>query len=179
MISIVYVSCSPVPLVTVLHSLPISAAHGTQYMTDDPWLGLPNFQGSGSYMQVPATAPVLNQYEGPQSSSPTAVQTQPHSNSIDIHVPGAQGLASMPWSVSPHGSGVGRQESMPHDHMGAFNVSGNLADTNAGNTMLWTGTLYLNGVCAQARAPATEAVRNPYAHSFCETSITYIHTECY
>jgi hypothetical protein len=45
--------------------------------------------------------------------------------------------------------------------MGTFNVSGNLANTNAGNTMLWTGTLYLNGVCAQARAPATEAVRNP------------------
>jgi hypothetical protein len=50
---------------------------------------------------------------------------------------------------------------MPRDYMGTFNVSGNLANTNAGNTMLWTGTLYLNGVCAQARAPKHLSVLHP------------------
>ncbi|KAH9995777.1 hypothetical protein BJV77DRAFT_1066144 [Russula vinacea] len=131
------------PLIAVLHSPHISAAHGTQYMTD-------------------ATGPVLNWHEGPQSSSPAAVQTQPHFDSTtDMHVPGAQGFAPVHGLVSRHGSGVEQQQQMTHEYMGAFNVSEDLANTNAGNTTLWIGTLFLNGVRAQARAPKTESVRDP------------------
>jgi hypothetical protein len=153
------------PLVTVLHSPHISVAHGTQYATD-----LPIYQctGSGSHMYVPATGPALNQRDGPQSFGPAAAQIQPQSN---LQVPGARGLAPVDLSVSRHGCGVEQQQPIPHDYMGASNASGDLANTNAGNTMLWTGTLFLNGVCAQARATKAEAVHDPYAHSFHETSI--------
>jgi hypothetical protein len=65
-----------------------------------------------------------------QSSSPAAVQTQPH-------VASAQGPAPMDWEMS-------------HEKCG----------------YVWTGSLYLNGICAYARAQETEAVRDPYAHSF-------------
>ena len=168
------------PLIAVLHSPHISAAHGTQYMTDGQWLGPPIYQctGSGSHMHVPATGPVLNWHEGPQSSSPAAVQTQPHFDSTtDMHVPGAQGFAPVHGLVSRHGSGVEQQQQMTHEYMGAFNVSEDLANTNAGNTTLWIGTLFLNGVRAQARAPKTESVRDPYVHSFHETSINLTSTQ--
>ena len=180
-ISIVYVICSPVPLVTVLHSPPIFAAHGTHYMTDDQWLGPPIHQctGSGSHMHIPATGSVLrvNQYEGPQSFSPAAVQIQPQFYPVDMQVPGAQGLAPVEGSVSRHGSEVEQQQPMVHDYMGACSAKGDLANTNAGNMMLWTGALFLNGVWAQARAPKTESVRDPYAHSFQEASMNLTSTQ--
>ena len=164
---------SAVPLVTLLHSPHISAAHGTHHMTDNPWLGPPNYQcmGSGSRMQVPATGPVLNQHESQQYFSPAMFQIQPQFNSNDMQVPGAQGLAPAHECVSRHGSGVEQQQPMSYDRMGASSASGDLANTNAGNTMLWTGTLSLNGVCTQARALKTESIRDPYVHSFHETSI--------
>ncbi|KAF8485888.1 hypothetical protein DFH94DRAFT_708705 [Russula ochroleuca] len=70
---------SPTELeVTVPHSLPISAAHVTQYMADDQRSGTPIFQRTRSdgYMQVSATDPDLIGYKGSQSSSQAAPQTQ-------------------------------------------------------------------------------------------------------
>ena len=166
------------PLIAVLHSPYISAAQGTQCTMNDRWSGLPVNQctGSGSHMHVPATGPVINQHEGPQSFSPAAVQI--HFN-MDVPVTRLEGQAPVHVPVSRHGSGVEQQQPMPHDYTGpgAFNVSGNHANTNTGNTMLWTGSLYLNGVYAQARAPKTEAVRDPYAHSFHETFISLTSTQ--
>jgi hypothetical protein len=149
-------------------------------MTDDPWLDPPIYQcmGSGSHMQVPATGPVLNQHESPQYFSAAVDQVQPQFNSNDMQVvPGAQGLATVHESVSRSGSGVEQQQPMSHDYMGASSASGDLANTNAGNAMLWTGTLFLNGVRTQARAPKTESIRDPYAHSFHETSINLTSTQ--
>ena len=164
------------PLIAVLHSPYISAAQGTQCTMNDRWSGLPVNQctGSGSHMHVPATGPVLNQHEGPQSFSPAAVQFQFNSISMDVPVTQLEGLAPVHVLVSRHSSGVEQQQPMPHDYTGpgALNVSGNHANTNTGNAMLWTGSLYLNGVYAQARASKTEAVRDPYAHSFRETPIS-------
>ena len=42
----------------------------------------------------------------------------------------------------------------------ALGASGKMSDE-------WTGTLNLNGACVPARAKATEAVQNPYAHISC------------
>jgi hypothetical protein len=93
----------------------------------------------------------------------------------------------MDYEVSPHGSGVEQQQPIPRDHTKVLNSGGDLANISAGPAALeavcemsgdeWTGTLYLNGVCAQARARATEAVRNPYAHSFRETFISLTSTQ--
>ena len=90
-------------------------------------------------MQAPATDPFFNPNEGPQVSSPAAVQTpgQPHA-------PGSPVIDPMLSS----GSGVGQL--MLHGHT---------------EELEWIGTLCLNGVRVHARAPATEAVRNPFVLS--------------
>ena len=106
-------------------------------------------------------------HEGPQSSSTAAVQTQPF-------VAGAQGSTPMDWEMSPQGSGV---PSIPRNHTEAHNFGGKLENASAGDTVVWTGTLYLNGICAHAQASATEAVRNPYAHAFHERSTSLTSTQ--
>jgi hypothetical protein len=142
-------------------------------MMDDRSPGTPiRRTGPEVYTQIPATNPVLNPYEGPRVTSPAAVQTQPH-------VPGAQGIgqAMMPSTVSPYGSGVHQQQSMPHGYTAALNDGGDFTNANASPTVLgafqetnrgdddWTGSLCLNGAHVHARARATEAVRNPYVLS--------------
>ena len=76
--------------------------------------------------------------------------------------------------MSPQGSGVEQQP--PCNHAEAKIFGGDLANPSAGPTAqgvshekcgyVWTGSLYLNGICAYARAQATETVRDPYAHFF-------------
>lgn len=85
--------------------------------------------------------------------------------------------------VSPHGSGVEQQRPIPRGYMEAHNSGEDPANPSAGPTGRgvsremsgdeWNGTLYLNGVCAHARAHADETVRNPYAHSFvkCQSAL--------
>ena len=115
-----------------------------------------------------------------QSSSPAAVQTQPH-------VAGAQGLAPIDWEMSPQGSGFEQQPPIPCNHSEAKFFGGDLENPSAGPTAqgvshekcgyVWTGLLYLNGICAYARAQETETVRNPYAHGFRETSTSLTSTQ--
>ncbi|KAF8462792.1 hypothetical protein DFH94DRAFT_787675 [Russula ochroleuca] len=152
---------------TILGDLsPEYPAYGTHNMMEDQRLGAPDWQYTESdvHSEVPGMDSVLNPCEVPQASSPAAAQTQPH-------VAGAQESAPMDYEVSPHGSGVEQQQPIPRDHTKVLNSGGDLANISAGPAALeavcemsgdeWTGTLYLNGVCAQARARATEAVRNP------------------
>jgi hypothetical protein len=132
-------------------------------MTANVWFGTsPIFQHTGSdvHTHVPATGPVPNLHEGPQASNPAAVQTLRHG-------PGAQGLAPTPLSVSPHESGV-QQQPMLQDNTEAPSAGGGLANSSAGPTAPgeWTGRLYWNGVWIHARAQATEATGNLYAHAF-------------
>ena len=168
--SIVYLTCSLVPPAMALYLSLGFPAYGTHNMIEDQSSLTPSWQHTGSdvYTQVPATHPVLNQYKDPQASSPAVVQTQPH-------VLGPQEPAPMDCEVSLHSSGVEQQQPI---HMEPIKSGGDLANSSAGPTAQgafrdsemsgdeWTGTLYLNGVCALVRAQPNETVRNPYAHSF-------------
>ena len=130
-----------------------------------------NWQHTGSdpYTKVPVTNTVLDPQEETQASSSTVVQTQ-------SHVLGVQESAPMDCDVSPHNTGVEQPRPIPRGHMEAHNSGGDLANPSAGPTAQgafremsgdeWNGALYLNGICAHARAHADETIRNPYAHSF-------------
>ena len=82
----------------------------------------------------------------------------------------------MGWEMSPQGSGVEQQPPIPCNHADVKFFDGDLENPIAGPTAqgvshekcgyVWTGSLYLNGICAYALAQETEAVRDPYAHSF-------------
>ena len=135
-ILIVYATCSIASLLMLLDSSLNPLPNGTPYVTDDQSFGTPVLQCTEwDVNQIRAADPFLNPNEGPQVSSPAAVQPpgQPQ-------VPGAPGLDPMLSS----GSGVGQP--MPNGHT---------------EELGWTGTIFLNGIRVHTRALATEAARNP------------------
>jgi hypothetical protein len=171
MISIVYLTYSPVPPSTALDLSPEYPTYGIHNTMEDQMFWMHNLQHTGSDVctQAPATDPVPNPYEVSQAPSRAAVQTQPH-------VASAQGSTPMDAKESPQGSGVEQQPPIPRDHTGVLNSAGDFANPSAGSTAQgvsrekcgdeWTGILYLNGVCAHARAQASETVHDPYGQSF-------------
>jgi hypothetical protein len=177
LISIVYVTCSPVPLVTAGNSPCEWPAPETQYLDDDQ-CAVPTFSqhaGSDIYAQDPAIAPSLNPYEGSQASSSIAMQNQPHLNPDNMSVPEAQGPAPMGRPAPPHSSGGEQQQPTPHNYMkidsrddiaiaNARPMSSGSSDEMSGNE--WAGTLNLKGTRVPVRALTAEAVGNPYVHAF-------------
>ena len=183
MIFIDYLTCSSV-LPSMAPDLspgyPAYGIHNTMGDSDQR-VWIPNlYTGEDVYTQVLPTYTVLSPCEDSQASNPAAVLTQPL-------VIGAQGSAPMDWEASLQGTGVEQQQPILRDHTETLNYGKNLAEASAGPTPQgvsrekcgdeWTGALYLNGICAHARAQATEAARNPYAHSFRGTCISLTSTQ--
>ena len=176
MISIVYVTCSPAPLVTTWDSPSELPAHGTRY-PDDQWVAPPFLQHAESDVcaQDPGIAPFLNPYGSPQASSSASVQSQPHLNLNNMFVPDAQGLAPMDWPAPPHSSGVEQQQLTPHNNTEMIDSRDDFANASARSMASgssdemsdneWTGTLNLNGMLVPVRAMA-EAVGDLYVHAF-------------
>jgi hypothetical protein len=177
MISTVYVTCSPVPLVTAWDSPSELPAHGTQY-PDYQWAAQPFLQHAGSevYAQAPAIAPFLDLYGSPQASGSAAVQSQPHLNLNNMFVPDTQGLAPMDWPAPPHSSGVEQQQPTPRNYTEKTNSRDDFANANARpmssgssdemSDNEWTGTLNLNGTRVPVRALIAKAVGDLYVHAF-------------
>jgi hypothetical protein len=171
MISIVYVTCSPVPLVTAWNSPSELLAHGTQY-PDGQWEAPPFSQHAGSdvHEPVPAIVPFLNAYGGPQASNSAAVQSQLPLNLHNMSVP-----APMDCPAPPHSSEVGQQQPTPHIYAEKIDSRDDLANANARpmssgssdemNDNEWIGTLNLNGTRVPVRALMAEAVGDPYVHA--------------
>jgi hypothetical protein len=187
MISIVYVTCSPVPLVTAWNSPYELPAHGTRY-PDDQWEAPPFSQHAGSdvYEPVPAIVPFPNAYGGPQASSSAAVQSQLPLNLHNMSVPEAQGLAPMDRPAPPHSSGVEQQQPTPHNYAEKIDSRDDLANANARpmssgssdemNDNEWIGTLNLNGTRVPVRALMAEAVGDPYVHALVNyVLVGYLH----
>jgi hypothetical protein len=177
MISTVYVTCSPVPLVSAWNSPSELPAHGTRF-PDDQWAAARFSQHAGLdvYAPVPAIVPFHSPYGEPQASSSAAVQSQPHLNLNLTSVPDAQGLALMDWPAPPHSSGVEQQQPTPHDYTARIDSRDHFANANARpmpsgssdemSDNEWTGTLNLNGTRVPVRALMAEAVGDPYVNAF-------------
>lgn len=176
MISIVYVTCSPVPLVTARNPPCESPAHETRYPDDNQWAVSTSSQHEGLEVcaQFPAIAPLLNPYEDPLASSLIAAQSQPHRNLNNMPVPEAQGLDPMDQLAPPHSSGVEQQQTIPHNYTERIDSHDNFADASpmssgSSDEMSddeWTGTLNLKGTRVPVRALMAKAVGNPYVHTF-------------
>jgi hypothetical protein len=177
MASIIYVTCSPVPLETAWDSPFESPTHGAQY-PDNQWAGppLPLHAGSDVHAQVPAIAPFPYPYEGPQASSSAAVQSQPHLNPNNMSVPESQGPAPTDWLAPPDSSGVKQQQPTPHNYTEKIDSRDDFANANPRPMSFgspdemsdneWTRTLSLNGTRVPVRALMAEAVGDPYVHAF-------------
>lgn len=171
--SVVYVTCSPVPLVAVWVSPSELPANGTR---DDQWAAPPFSQHAGSdvYARGPAMVPFLNRYGGPQASSSNAVQNQPHPSLDNVFVPESLGHARVDWPAPPHGSGAEQQQLTPHGYTERIDSRDDYADTvpmSSGSSdemsdNEWTGTLNLNGKRIRARALMAGAIGDPYVHAF-------------
>jgi len=175
--SIVYITCSPAPLVTAQDSPSEWPAHGTRYLYDqcsEP--PVPQHAGSDIYAQDPAMVPFVDPYEGQQASSSTAGQSQLHFNLNDMSVPDAQGLGPMHWHIPPHGSRVDQQQPIPHNYAEKVCTGDDFA--NAGSQPMssgasdemshigWTGLLIMKGTRVPVRALAASAIGDPYVHVF-------------
>jgi hypothetical protein len=180
MISIVCVTCSPVPLVTAWDSPSEFPAHGTQY-PENQWAPppFPQHAGSDIYAQGPAITPFLDPYGDPQASSLAAVQSQLHLDQNNTTVPEARGFAPTDWLAPPYGSGVEQHQPTPYDYTenidshddfaSASPMSSGSSDEMSGNSDIsdneWTGMLNLDGARVPVRALMDNAVGDLYVHA--------------
>jgi hypothetical protein len=184
LISIVYVTCSPVPLVMGWNPPCELPAHETRHPEDDQWVvstfTFSQHEGSEVCAQVPAIAPLPNPYEDPLASSLIAAQSQPHRDLNNMSVPEAQGLDPMDQLAPPHSSEVEQQLIIPHNYTERIDSRDDFANANANASPMasgssdemsddesrWTGTLNLKGTRVPVRALMAKAVGNPYVHAF-------------
>lgn len=188
LISTVYVTRSPIPLVTSWNPPSELRAHGTQY-SDDQRVAQPFTQHPGPdfYPAVLPIDPFLNAYGGSLastgSSAADTVESQTYLNLNNISVPEAQGLDPMDWFAPPHSGRVEGQQltfqnytNSPDDSSFASpnsdpiqrTMSPGSSDETVTNNDEWTGKLILNGTGVHVRTVMAEGIRDPYVHAFVE-----------
>ena len=185
MIYIIYVTRSPIPLVTPWNSPSELPTHGTRY-SDDQCAPLHLSQRAGSDVYVQPEDPALvpfQFYKGPQASSslssaPVTVQSQLHPNLNNMTVPETQGLVPLDWPAYSHNCGVEQRQPTPHSYTENIDSHNDIPNPNARPILMssglsdemsaneWTWTLNFNDMRVHVQALMVAAVGDPYVHAF-------------